>query len=114
MPDQAFYPPPITSLPKADLAYTGATGYLLQGLESQLVFFELPAGVEVPAHRHCAQWGVILEGEIELTFGGKTYHLKKGDTYFIPEGEVHSARLPSFCRALDVFFDPARYRAKEA
>ena len=34
----------------------------------------------------------MLDGESELTFGGKSHVLKKGDTYYIPEGVPHSGK----------------------
>ena len=79
-----FFPQTITSLPQVDLALEGVIGYLLQGEETQTVFFHLPAGVGVPPHSHCAQWGVMLQGKMELAIGDETLTLKKGDTYFIP------------------------------
>ncbi|MBW2619137.1 MAG: cupin domain-containing protein [Deltaproteobacteria bacterium] len=114
MTSPEFYPQPITSLPQADLAFEGVTAYLLQGEETQTVFFRFPAGVEVPPHSHCAQWGVMLQGEMELAIGEETLALKKGDTYFIPEGVIHYAKTRTDSWAMDVFFDPKRYRAKKA
>jgi len=114
MTSPEFYPEPITSLPQADLAFEGLTAYLLQGEETQTVFFYLPAGTGVPPHSHCTQWGVMLEGKMELAIGEETLTLKKGDTYFVPEGVIHSANTLTDSWAMDVFFDPKRYRAKKA
>ncbi len=109
-----FYPPPITALPEVDgLPSEDIAAYLLQGTDSQAVFFDLPAGTGVPPHSHCAQWGVVLDGEIELTIGEETKLMKKGDSYFIPEGVLHSATTANGCRALDVFFESDRYRPKQ-
>lgn len=105
------YPSLITSLPLADLPLQGATGWLLQGETRQAVFLRLEPGTTVPAHHHGAQWGVVLDGELELTIGGRAALYRRGDSYAIAAGEVHSARCDGGALALDVFADPDRYRA---
>ncbi|GEM_PF-4548806 len=69
--------------------------------------------VEIPEHSHEAQWGVILDGEIELTIDGKKYIFKKGDTYFIPKGVKHSAKIKKGYKDLTLFNQKDRYKAKE-
>jgi quercetin dioxygenase-like cupin family protein len=108
------YPPIICDLPQADLppALEGARGWLLQGQSRQAVFFELPPGTTVPEHAHGAQWGVVLEGELELTVAGHARSLRRGDRYEIPAGAPHSAVCPKGALVLDLFADPARYRPR--
>ncbi len=108
-----FYPDPILNLPRIDIPFEGIAGRLLQGTESQVVFFELGQGTEVPAHSHEAQWGIVLEGEIEMVIGDETKVFAAGECYFIPEGVVHSGRPVTDCKALDVFFTPDRYKARK-
>ena len=86
-----FYPQVISGLPEADIPFEGVRGWLSQGADHQIVFFEIEAIGEVKAHKHGAQWGVVFEGEMELSIGGKKGTYKKGDNYFIPEGVLHSA-----------------------
>jgi quercetin dioxygenase-like cupin family protein len=74
-----------------------------------VVFFEIAAGTKLPEHAHCFQWGIVIDGEIDLTIGGETRTYSKGETYFIPEGVVHSGRIPCGCLAMDYFSDPNRY-----
>ena len=45
----------------------------------------------------------------DLTIGGETRTYVKGDTYVVPEGVEHSARIPYGCIAMDYFADPDRY-----
>ena len=106
------YPKPITDLPLADLPMADVVGHLFQGVDGQSVFFELPKGSTVAAHSHGAQWGVVLEGEIELIIDGQRNIFKKGDYYFIEAGQEHEATLLADTLILDVFFEPDRYRAK--
>lgn len=109
-----FYPPPIKALPRvADLPSEEIVAHLLQGVDTQAVFFDLPAGASIPPHSHCEQWGVVLDGQIDLTIGETTHDFTKGDTYYIPEGTVHSGTTKGGCRALDVFFEAGRYRPQK-
>lgn len=108
----ATYPAIIADLPEADLPMAGARGWLLQGADRQAVFFRLDAGTVVPEHHHGAQWGIVIEGEIELSIGGVARVYRKGDTYSIGAGEPHGARCPGGALILDLFADAARYRVK--
>ncbi len=110
--DNTIYPEMIRNLPEVDIKISGIRGWLMQGGKKQVVFFDIQAGAVVPAHAHCAQWGIMLEGEMVLTISGKakTYH--KGDTYFIPEGAVHSATFPTHINVIDIFDSADRYKAK--
>jgi len=109
---EEFYPEIIRGLPEADVPMPGVRGYLLQGDRGQLVFFDIADTAQVPPHAHGAQWGVVLDGEMELTIGGKTSLYRKGDTYFIPAGVTHSATFRTRCRVLDFFAERDRYRPK--
>ena len=88
-----FFPEIITNLPEADIHIEGLHSYLLQGQNKQLLFMSFENDVEVPEHTHKAQWGVVLDGEIELIVGEKKRTLTKGDTYFIPKDVRHKARI---------------------
>ena len=106
------YPEFIENLPDADLPVAGVRGKLFQGDRGQVVFFDIPAGTAIPPHSHGDQWGVVLDGEMELTIGGETRTYRKGDFYFIPAGVEHSATFVTRCFVLDVFADRDRYRAR--
>lgn len=111
--NQPQYAEFIKALPRPRIAFPGAEAYMISGSRGQVVFFDLPAGASVPAHSHGAQWGIVVEGELELTIGGETASYRKGDTYYIPEGVEHSALTRTPCRAIDVFADPDRYQEQE-
>jgi quercetin dioxygenase-like cupin family protein len=75
------------------------------------MFFDIePVGV-VPPHSHCAQWGMVIDGEMKLTIGDETKVYRKGDWYYIPAGIVHSATFLTRVFVIDVFDDPERYKA---
>ncbi len=90
MQNRDFFPDIITSLPQADIPAEGLTSYLLQCTNHQVVFMSFEKDIEIPEHSHEAQWGVVLDGEIELMIDGERQIYRKGDTYFIPKDIPHS------------------------
>jgi len=107
-----FFPEIITKLPKADIPIEGVRAYILQGEKQQIVFMSFENDVEIPEHSHEAQWGVILDGESELTIDGKKYIFRKGDTYFIPRGMKHSAKIKRGYKDITLFNQKDRYKVK--
>ncbi|UCE36459.1 MAG: cupin domain-containing protein [Thermoplasmata archaeon] len=108
-----IYPKIIKNLPEADIEFKGVRGWLLQGKDQQLVFFDIEPIGEIAEHSHGAQWGMVVEGEMDLTIGGTTKTYKRGDSYFIPDGTPHSAVFKKRTWALDLFADRDRYKAKK-
>ncbi len=106
------FPAFVRSLPEAALPFDGLRGWLLQGDSGQVLFNESDTQVSVPEHSHGDQWGVVVAGEIELTIGGQTKTYGRGDTYFIPAGTVHRARIHPGFRAVDYFADRDRFRPR--
>jgi len=92
----------------------GIRGWLIQGPGRQVVFFELQRGAVVPPHSHAAQWGIVVDGLMDLKVGDETRTLRKGDSYVIPAGVVHSASFATTVYAVDVFASGDRYKAKTA
>jgi quercetin dioxygenase-like cupin family protein len=106
------YPDMIENLPDIDLDAKGVRGKLLQAGDKQLVFFDIEPIGSVPPHSHGAQWGIVVDGEAELTIDGQTRTVRKGDSYYIPAGVVHSATVNSQFKAIDIFDESARYKPK--
>ena len=104
-----FYPDIIEKLPDADIPYKGLKGKVSQAADHQIVFFEIDAIGEVAEHKHGAQWGVVFEGEMQLTIGDQTKTYFKGDSYYIPEGIIHSAVFKKKTWLMDLFADKDRY-----
>ncbi|MBZ8118748.1 cupin domain-containing protein [Roseovarius sp. LXJ103] len=77
-----------------------------------VVFFTFHKDMDLPPHAHRAQWGSVIEGEIEMTIGDETKIYGPGDSYFIPEGVTHSARIAAGSRVIDVFEETDRYPLK--
>ena len=106
------FPKPILSLPEADVPLEGVKAYLSQSINHQIIFMEFEKDVSVPEHSHEAQWGIILEGQIDLVIDGKLYTYSKGDRYFIPKGVKHSAMIYAGYRDLTFFNQKDRYMPK--
>ena len=105
-----FFPEIITQLPEANIPFEGVRGWLSQAKDHQVVFFEIEAIGAVSEHKHGAQWGTVFEGEMELTIGGETKTYTRGDSYFIPEGVLHSAVFKRKSYLMDFFADRERYK----
>ncbi len=106
-------PEMIKNLPEADINFKGVRGWISQGKDHQIVFFDIEPVGKVPEHAHKAQWGIVIDGEMELTIGGITKTYKKGDSYYIPDSVVHSAIFKTRTRVLDFFADKDRYKPKD-
>lgn len=102
----------IRALPEADLPFAGLQGWLLQGESGQVLFMEADVDVIVPEHSHGDQWGIVVDGKIDLTIGGTPHTFTGGDSYVIPNGTPHRAHIHPGFRAIDVFADRDRYRVR--
>jgi len=107
------FPNVITDLPEADVPFRGVKAWILQGEKHQLVFFEFEPFAKVPEHSHdYPQWGIMIEGKMELTVDGKARIIEKGDEYVIPAKAKHNVRFLRKCRVMDFFSEKTRYKAK--
>ena len=110
---ESYFPEMIKKLPEADIPFEGVRGWIAQGKDQQVAFMEIePIGMVDP-HSHGAQWGIVVEGEMDLTSGGITKTYKKGDSYFIPADVVHSANFKRRTWVIDYFDDVNRYKVHE-
>jgi len=112
LPREYFFPEIITALPRAGVPGEDVRTYLLQGKGKQVAFVAFDAEVDAPEEAHAAQWVVVLEGEVELaTAAGKAVY-RRGDTYYIPAGVPHAARIKKGSRLMDLFDQGDRFRIK--
>ena len=106
------FPEFIKNLPLADIPFEGITGWLQNGKNGQVLFLETDRKIAVPEHSHGDQWGIVIDGKMELTIAGQTQKYVQGDSYFIPAGTMHGAVLYKDFKALDYFADNDRYSTK--
>lgn len=107
------FPDPIRNLPEADIPLEGIRAYLSQADTHQIVFMEFTKDIELSEHSHAAQMGIVLEGRIDLTIGGKEESYTRGDRYYIPEGVPHSGKIHAGYADITFFDEPDRYSPKQ-
>jgi quercetin dioxygenase-like cupin family protein len=101
----------ILGFPSLDLPFPAdvVTTRAIRSDRGLVVFFMFKQAMDLPAHSHKAQWGTVVEGSIVFTIGDETRTYRPGDSYSIPAGVVHSARIAAGTVAIDVFEEPDRY-----
>ena len=105
------YPDFITALPSLNVPFPDdvvQTSVVKSGA-GLVAFFTFLKDTDLPAHAHGAQWGTVVEGEIEFTIAGKTRLYRPGDSYSIAAGVEHGARISAGTRVIDVFEEADRY-----
>jgi quercetin dioxygenase-like cupin family protein len=107
-----IFPEPIRNLPEADIPFKGIKAYLSQSESHQIIFMEFSEDVEVLEHSHESQWGIVLEGKIDLILEGAKHTYSRGDRYFIPKGVKHSAKINAGYADITFFNEKERYKTK--
>lgn len=110
--DHLLFPDCIESLPEADIPLKGIRAFLSQGDSHQIIFMEFKEDVDLSEHSHESQWGIVLEGRIDLTIGGVSHTYTKGDRYFIPKGVKHYGKIYAGYADMTFFNQKDRYRKK--
>ena len=111
MRDSPFVGTVADNLPPVELPYDTGVGHMLVGDEGAAVFVAFHERTEVPPHRHGAQWGVVIRGEMILDLDGEHIRVGPGEWYDIPAGVPHGAVVEAGTALIDVFADPDRFRA---
>ncbi len=60
------FPEIITRMPQAKLPVSGLKAHVMRSEHGLVAFFEATDDTTIPPHAHKAQWGTVLEGEVEL------------------------------------------------
>jgi quercetin dioxygenase-like cupin family protein len=108
------YPEFITAFPSIDVPFPEdvVQTAVVKSDAGLVAFFTFLKDMELPAHSHGAQWGTVVDGEIEFTIGGETKIYRAGDSYSIPAGVEHGAMIKAGTRVIDVFEEADRYAIK--
>ena len=107
-----IFPEPIKNLPKADMPFLSYEAYISQSDNHQIIFMKFDEDVNLPEHSHECQWGIVLEGKIELIINGEKNVYIKGDRYFIGNGIKHSGRIFAGYADITFFNQKDRYSIK--
>lgn len=105
-----IFPEAIKALPKADIPLEGLTAYLSQGKKHQILFMSFDEDIILEEHVHDSQYGIVLEGQIELTIAGSKKMYRKGDRYYIPSGIKHSGKIYAGYSDITFFNESDRYK----
>jgi len=108
----SIFPDSILNLSEVDMPVEGVKGYLSQGKNNQVIFMEFSKDVEIPLHSHDSQWEVVVEGKVDLVVNGVNKTYKKGDTFYIPKGVDHSAKVYAGYASVAFFNEKHRYMKK--
>jgi quercetin dioxygenase-like cupin family protein len=106
----SIFPEAITNLPQADIPMEGVHAFLAQGAECQIIFMEFDKDVALQEHAHASQYGIVLEGKIELTIGEERKVYQKGERYYIPDGVRHFGKIYAGYADMTFFDQQDRYR----
>lgn len=72
----------------------------------EVLFASYPAGTSIDAHTHPSRnVGVITQGELILTKGGKETRYGPGDWYHVDAGEEHAARFDVVTSEIEFWFE---------
>ena len=108
------FPPFITAFPSIQVPFPEdvVQTAVIRSDAGLVVFFTFLKDMVLPMHSHGAQWGTVIEGEIEFTIGDDTRIYRPGNSYSIPAGTLHGARITAGTRVIDVFAEADRYQIK--
>jgi quercetin dioxygenase-like cupin family protein len=77
---------------------------LTYGEKTLMSEFRLTKGADLPAHQHPhEQIGYLVSGRIDLTIDGVVHAVRPGDSWCIPGGVTHSAKVHEDAVAVEVF-----------
>ena len=100
--NRAHFPERIGALPRFDGPFDARQ---LTGEGCKVLFASYPAGTVIETHTHgTANCGVITEGELILSVGGKETRYGPGDWYTLAPGEAHAARFEIDTSEIEFWF----------
>lgn len=104
-----FFPEFIRACPAPDSPFA-MRAHIVPSEHVLPMFYEIDEDVHIPEHAHGPQWGVVLAGIMEFTIDGESRQYARGDTYYVPDGVLHTAHIHAGYKGIDVFSDPHRYQ----
>jgi quercetin dioxygenase-like cupin family protein len=109
----SIFPEPILDLPEAEISLEGVKAHLFQGEGEQVIFMEFEKDVEIPEHSHDSQWEIVVAGKVDYYEGGVKHTYTKGDSFYIPKGTKHSAKVYAGYASVAFFNQKERYKKKD-
>jgi quercetin dioxygenase-like cupin family protein len=82
----------------------GFKGRFVHSENMTFASWDIEAGGLLPEHSHDHdQITAVIEGEVQFTINGETKVLGPGSVAVIPPNAVHSGKMITRCRVIDVF-----------
>lgn len=111
------FPDMIKQLPEAYSSMSVQKGWIMQGKNCQVVFWETRSkgGYDFKKHSHdFDSWAVVLEGAGYRIKNGKRSEVHVGDESYTPAGVEHELHVTSdVWRAVDFFASPDWVKVKK-
>lgn len=106
----------IQAFPALDLPFPDSvvTTSVIRSEAGLMVMFAFHEDFSLPEHHHKAQWGNVIEGQVELTINGQSRTYLPGESYSIPSGVPHAVKVTAGTKVIDIFEEPDRYPLRNA
>lgn len=100
-----YFPDLIQQLPRFEGPFEA---FQLSAQDCDVLLSSYPAGTVIPPHSHETEnVGVITQGVLLLTMGGKTAIVCTGEWYHVPAGEEHAAEFSEDTAGIEFWFKAA-------
>lgn len=84
--------------------FPGIEGGIVRGEGMALAFWDLPAGTELPEHRHPHERILhVVSGAMEVTVGSETRRVGADESVVLPSDVPHAGRVLEDAHVIDVF-----------
>ncbi|MFB7906538.1 cupin domain-containing protein [Kitasatospora sp. NPDC056076] len=107
--DLRSWPAWVSRLPQAKVRMPGAVARIVGDGQGQTVLWSFPEGGSVPAHRHGPQLGIVVTGAVHLERGGERRTVRAGESFEIPDGQSHGARVDGGTTVIEVYWEKGRH-----
>jgi quercetin dioxygenase-like cupin family protein len=89
--------------------HPGVKGRVVQAQHATLIVYDYIPRTIVETHKHTVeQFGVVVKGSLAMVVAGEQRILMVGDTFRIPEGTAHGARVFEEATQVVQVFAPPR------
>ena len=88
--------------------HPGVKGRVVHAQHATMIVYDYTPRTIVATHKHdVEQFGVVVKGSLAMAIAGEQRILTPGDTYRIPPGAAHGARVfEEPTRVIDVYSPP--------
>lgn len=85
-----------------EMETSGTKSKIINAGSQQFIFVEHTKELYFPPHSHeNAEWGLCIEGEMDIEIDGVMHFIRKGDHFYVAPNQIHSATVrPGFKQML--------------